>query len=463
MSIFNSNLENEAIISVLKDVKARIYFVGILGSGMYPLAQLLHSRGYLVSGSDRKVQGDGYVDRNGIRIYGAGNMPFADMLVYSLAIDEGDPEILSARSSGVPLVSRAQLLGALMSLAHTGISVSGSHGKSTTTAIIEHIFDLAKLKYTAVSGAELACGASYVDKGDDILLAEACEYKDSFLRLLPTYQIITSVELDHTDYFPTVDDLYASFLTAARRARYTLINADDPLASRIADRLREDSNRSSRSVITYGTCESADYRFHSVRKDDDATHFTLTHVSGDFKLSSSLIGRYNLYNICAAVSLAHSVGVEKSVIERAVRGFKTIDRRMSPIASIRGRTVYYDYAHHPSEIGAVIDALMERYKSICVVFRPHTYSRTKSLWNDFIKVLCKADFTILLDIYPAREEPVEGITSQALAQMIPCATYASMLDAPRIAINTASDVILLLGAGEVEQIKQDFIDIGKRE
>ena len=225
----------------LGDVKAHIHFIGILGSGCYPLACLFASRGYTVTGSDVSLKENMRTDSSGITVTRpSGDIPAgATMAVYSLAIDEGDPEILSARSRGIPLFSRAQLLGALMSMYSVRISVSGSHGKSTTTAVIEHILSVAALPHTAISGALLSTGTAYTD-GGDVFLAEACEYKDSFLSLSPTHQIITSVELDHTDYFPTLGAIEASFLRAARQAHTVIINLDDPVCAEIIKTLYAD-------------------------------------------------------------------------------------------------------------------------------------------------------------------------------------------------------------------------------
>ena len=195
MSIFNSDLTYGEISLALKDVKGSIRFIGILGSGMLPLACLLLGRGYLVSGYDRRAEGEDVELAPGIELSSYTDVDFdkISLAVYSLAIDESDAEIIAARSHGIPLISRAQLLGALMNEARVRISVSGSHGKSTTTAIIEHILAVAEKSHTAVSGATLHSGKTYVDGGGDIFLAEACEYKDSFLRLNPTHQLITSV------------------------------------------------------------------------------------------------------------------------------------------------------------------------------------------------------------------------------------------------------------------------------
>lgn len=463
MSIFNSDLKPEVIISALKDVKSSIRFVGILGSGMYPLARLLKGRGYSVSGSDDNAPKTGYTDVSGITVVKpVGSLePDVGLVVYSLAIDEGNSEISYAISHGIPLISRAQLLGAVMSDYKTRISVSGSHGKSTVTALVDHILRTARIPHTTVSGATLTSGETFYDGGGDVFLAEACEYKDSFLCLSPTHQIITSVELDHTDYFKTEADICASFEKAARRAEVLIASCDDKNSCRIADTVRMEGDSLISAVVTYGQSHSADYRYSDIVYRDELTDFSIRMAEREFKLTTSLIGEFNLGNITAAVALADTLGIDGKCIEEAVGKFCAIDRRLRRICDIDGTYVYYDYAHHPSEIRAVIDALKKKYGTLTVIFRPHTFSRTQSLWYDFISELSKPDFTILLDIYPAREKSVDGVDSKRMAKAIKNCVYTDMSEAAKEALKRGTRTIALLGAGDVESVKRDFIEITK--
>lgn len=385
------------------------------------------------------------------------------LAVYSLAIDDTDPEILAAKSHGIPLISRAQLLGALMKEGKTRISVSGSHGKSTTTAIIDHILSYAGKDPTTVSGAYLSSGRTHSLGSGEIFVAEACEYKDSFLRLCPTHQLISAVELDHTDYFTSLEEIRRSFLTAAERAETVIINCDDTAASGIAEELRSRDEPSQPRVITYGESPLADYRFCINGRQGGVTHFSIISQRGTFEFETRLFGRFNLYNLTAAVALCDTLGIQSATVSEAIASFCSIDRRMSLLTSINGTPVYYDYAHHPTEIEAVISALKEQYGSITVIFCPHTFSRTYSLWNDFIEALSKADFTILLDIYPAREKPIDGVDSKSLAASITGAVYTTPDKAADIASSHPSGAIALLGAGDVESVKQRLVLIGEKE
>lgn len=463
MSIFNSDLKPEVIISALKDVKNQIRFVGILGSGMYPLAKLLFKRGYSVSGSDDNTYTDSYTDEYGITVDRPKNEldPQVRLVVYSLAIDVENPEISYAILHGIPLISRAQLLGAVMSEYGTRISISGSHGKSTTTALIDYIFKTADIPHTTVSGAALSSGESLRDEGGDIFIAEACEYKDSFLRLCPTHQLITSVELDHTDYFVTESDICSSFKKAADKADFAILNCDDRNSRHIVDDIRSERGENPGAVFTYGRSDGAFYRLADVVHRGDVTEFSVLAKEREFRLTTSLIGDFNLLNITAAVAIADILCVESSAIEKAVMNFRPIERRLTQISVIDLAPVYYDYAHHPTEIGAVIKALKDRHGTLTVIFRPHTYSRTKSLWNDFITELSKADFTILLDIYPAREKAIDGVNSKALAKEIKKCIFSDSANAARLAISRRHGAIALLGAGDVDDVKRDLIEFGK--
>ena len=465
--------------SKLKDVKNRVHFLGILGSGCYPLAKLLRRRGYTVSGTDAGAERDLYVDADGIEIarYRSQIPHGTALLVYSLAIAEDDPEMISARQMGVALISRAQLLGALMSEYPTRVSVSGSHGKSTTTALIEHILEVAGASHTTVSGAALTSGQAYKDGGGDIFVAEACEYKDSFLLLHPTLQLITSVELDHTDYFPTLSDIRASFLCAAKMASTALINLDDPTARSIFDELREERSGSTyytpytrveiahkNTLITYGKDKDADYRLHSVKSLGDLTELSVSIGNGRIDLVTPLIGEYNLYNITAAVAVSDILGVDHDSIRRAVAGFRGIARRASVVAHVGGAPVYYDYAHHPSELTAVISALKARYGTLSVIFRPHTYSRTESLFDGFTKALALADHAVLLDVFAAREKPIDGIDSEHLAKSISGAVYCADAErAAKLAASYGCGAVALLGAGEVGSVLNYLIQLGNKE
>lgn len=459
MSIFNSCYTVGEITSILEDVEAHIHFVGVLGAGMYPLATLMRRRGFSVSGSDDAAKEDAYTDENGIEISRATPPADASAVIYSLAVDESNSEIQYALSHGIPLISRAQLLGAVMRKYGIRIAVSGSHGKSTTTAIIDHVLSVSGLSHTTVSGARLSSGDALYDGGGDVFVAEGCEYKDSFLCLCPSHLVITSVELDHTDYFKDADMLRASFIRAAMRADTVIVNTDDPGAAAIYDALTQRQGLG--RVYTYGKSERADYRFSLLGREGDLTRFSVSTPRAILELTTRLMGDFNLYNLTAAVALSDVLGIGAEAVVEAVATFVSIGRRLERISTVGGVPIYYDYAHHPTEIRAALSALKERYGSVSVIFRPHTYSRTGSLWRDFVTELGRADHTVLLDVYPAREEYVPGVDSRLLAKEIPNCTYALPGDATKVALSYGADAVVLMGAGEVEGIKREFIRLSK--
>ncbi len=483
MSIFNSTYTAERLEGMLKKRDVKIHFGGVLGAGMLPLASIFAALGYNVRGSDRSVVEPDF-SRDGIAVYPPSreNIADADIFVYTLALSALDEEYLAARARRIPAVSRAQLLGALMREYGERIAVSGSHGKSTVTALIDCVLNSSAVPLTTVPGARLYDGQAYrlsrqgtqsggdlSDReassvagkaahgitGGDILLAEACEYKDSFLSLYPTIGVITSVELDHTDYFSSLADISASFRTFARRAKRALvINIDYPDGEAIAKELS-----STTEIVTYGKSHAADLSYEKITTSGTPCRF-FVYFKGErlMECSTMLLGDYNMENILAAIAVCRLVGIQTEEICSAISRFSGIDRRLSLISALNGRRVYYDYAHHPREISLSIEAVREVDGECTVVFSPHTYSRTKSLWDGFIASLSKADFTIITDIYPAREDPIEGITSERLAKsMNNGAVYLSDRDVLSYVRNSTRGSIILMGAGDNEYIKNEFL------
>lgn len=430
--------------------------MGVLGAGMLPLAQMLNERGCSVTGSDMGTDVS-VVDNIPISTHSPEYARSADFTVYSLAIDERDVDIVAAAEAGVPLISRAQLLGALMLDFHVRIGVSGSHGKSTTTALIDAILCEAGLSPTTISGAELRDGIRYRRGTGGILIYEACEYKDSFLSFFPTHQIITSAQLDHTDYFRDLEHIRESFVKCALRASSVVIISDTAQLSERIDK--------SISVLTYGKNEKCDFSYRIIEKGQGVCRFSVKiGEKQPLYLETPLIGEFNIENISAAMALAYTLGVSADAIARAVRNFRGIRRRLDKIGTVNGRDIFFDYAHHPTEISLAIDALTGIYGECTVIFRPHTYSRTAGLWSDFVASLGQADFTVLVDIYPAREEPIPGITSERLARAIgKSAKYLPTYDAAAYVMANTRGVIVLMGAGDVDMIRQDLLNMNKKK
>ena len=454
MSMNHSGVGRDKIIDVLKEKNSGIFFLGIGGAGQSALARLLFARGYAVSGSDRvRSEVTDSLVSDGVRVFIGHmreNFSTQKMLVYTLAVGDDTPEITAARSNGALIVSRAELLGALMSFYNEAIGVSGTHGKSTTTAIINHIFKCSGMAHTTLSGAPLLDSSSLYIGGDEYLIYEACEYRDSFLHFEPSTQIITSVQLDHTDYFKSIEQLEQSFLLSCRGAKSVIINTDGEVTRRLCHAL---------GAISYGTGYDADYRYIITRSDFSGSDFTVLfrgeHL-GDFHISQ--IGAHNVANATAAVALSYIYNIKEEIIKKALFEFTGIDRRIERLGRFGIRPLYYDYAHHPSEIEATFDALKAIHGKVTVVFAPHTYSRTASLWNDFVAVLSRFDNCVLVPIYPAREVAIDGVSSEHLAFDIGkgaiCLDPISVM--PYVRDNTAG-AIVLMGAGDLNLIKNAFL------
>lgn len=425
-----------------------IHFIGGLGAGMLPLATLLASRGYRVSASDRREPTFSLPER--IEFW-QGHEPeriAPDALcVYSLAVPEDDAERAFATARGQTVISRPRLLGMLASEYAVSIGIAGSHGKSTVTAMLSYI--LADLSPTVLCGSDigehgLVCG------GDSLLVYEACEYRDAFLATRPTVALLLNLELDHTDYFPDIRALERSFARFSDSAELTVYNADD-------ERLSGIMQGTEVNAVSFGASSLADYRYE-ILSVNDATRFAVYQrgeLLGEFCLQ--IPGSFNLKNALSAIALATELGVPADTVARRLAAFRGIPRRLERIATRLGYPIIYDYAHHPTEIAAGIDAVRAMgHESVTVVFRPHTYTRTASLWEGFVRALRRADRVILLDVFAAREEAIVGIDSRNLALAIgDRAAYArSDAEAALLILEQPPCATMLMGAGDLDGVKK---------
>lgn len=451
-------LSYSEIRKICSDNSAVIHFIGVGGVSMYSLAMLTLHCGAGVSGSDREESRRTVaLADEGIKVtigHNTEKVRSASLVVYSHAISDNDPELMAARESKIPTVSRAEFLGAMMLGYGERIGISGSHGKSTTTAMMAIVFEKAGLAPTVLSGASLPGGSPYKIGGNNYLIYEACEYRDSFLRFLPTVAVGLNLELDHTDYFDGIDQLKGSFTKAlGRAARFSLINGDDHNLCDIAPKI-------GRPVITYGAKDNSDYRYSITsfrEKGNDFSVYCRGSLLRNFRLN--IPGAFNVSNATAAIAVANEYGIDINTVADAIASYSGIEGRLEYMGDRYGRPIYYDYAHHPTEIAATLNALRQMTLGpITVVFKPHTFSRTASLWQDFCTSLLLADYAVITDIYPAREEPIEGITSQRLAAEIGKGALYSPDDSVSDAVDLYTrGAIVLMGAGNFEKIKTTII------
>ena len=408
------------------DFKKPIYvhFIGIGGISMSGLADILMNEGFRVSGSDMKSSEltDNLEKKGAVISIGqkAENISDPDLVVYTAAIHPDNPEYAEAVKKGIPMLSRAELLGEIMANYGEAVNVSGTHGKTTTTSMITDIMLEAGKEPTVTVGGMLdAIGGNIKIGKRDLFIAEACEYTNSFLSFHPTIAVILNVEADHLDFFKDIDDIRSSFkrfaLTLPQDDRgYLIINGDIRDVSYFTDAVKC-------GCLTFGKAPGCDLTAADIEFDDKACASYSLIVKGENKgrVVLSVPGEHNVYNSLAAIGVGLRLCIGLDTIIRALKGYTGTKRRFELKGNVRGFDVIDDYAHHPQEIEATLKAAaMYPHKKLFVVFQPHTYTRTKALLNEFADALCGADEVILADIYAAREKNTIGISSGDLADLI---------------------------------------------
>lgn len=451
--------DRSKIKDLLSQRRPKIYFIGIGGVSMSSLAEYCFVKGYFVTGSDVRESPSVVRLRSlGIRISIGHSrermmLEAPDLVVYSFSISEDDPELTMAKRMEIPCVCRAELLSAVIAEYRTSVGVIGTHGKSTVTAMLYKILERDGKRPGLFLGASGEGIPPFVEGGSDILVYEGCEYRDSFLRFKPTVNLVLNVDLDHTDYFHSFEDYAASFSKAAELSReLTLINASDPGAASIIGSIR---NR----CVTFSEREGCDYRYVLTLVDTEY----LVSIFKEEKLIASFIpgapGKHNAVNAAAAAIAAYTVGASSGSIEGAIREFRGLGRRLEKIGHLGSSDVYYDYAHHPTEIAALESALRQMgYKNIMAVFAPHTYTRTRDLMQKTAEALARFESSLVTEIYGAREDPIVGVSSYALAEKVRSIGAKSVSVTQKEAFSllngSSFDCIALIGAGELEQIKK---------
>lgn len=446
----------EKIREILKIRNTHVRFLGIGGVGMYSLVRLTYDLGYRVSGSDRKENNlaRDLVSRGIMVDFCEVDLSVYDhsILVYTLAVSDEDSELVYARKKGILTVSRAEYLGALMELFEFKIGVSGSHGKSTSCAMISSAFLSAGHPPTVMCGAGLSSfGLPYL-RGDSCnLIYEACEYKDSFLNFTPNISLFTNLELDHTDYFDSLDSIKDSFLKAINLAECSVINVDDEnLFSLIPS--------AKKKVVTFGIRKKADFTAKNIKNEHGRFAFEIYKDSEkEGFLSLSVIGKFNVYNALGAYAASRMAGLFPQEIIKALSSFSGIERRFQEIGRYNGARVYYDYAHHPTEISATLSAARDITEGrVIVVFRPHTYSRTESLFSDFVEALSLADKVYICDIDPVRECERIDLSSHSLIDAI--GKGCEYIDSKTVNKIEASstDTLIIMGAADMSEILKNI-------
>ncbi len=451
----------------------KIHFVGIGGTGMSGIAEVLNNLGYQVSGSD--IKSSLVTDRlqaQGVNVYfehSANNVANVDVVVTSTAVDRKNPEITKAYENRIPVIPRAEMLAELMRF-RFGIAVAGTHGKTTTTSLTTMMLAECGLDPTFVIGGRLnSVGANAKLGLGKYLVAEADESDASFLYLQPMMAVVTNIDQDHMDTYDgsydRLKDTFIKFLHQLPFYGLAVLCADDPGVSDILPNI-------SKPIKTYGAKNYADVRAVDIQQDGLRTHFTVLRWANlpPLKVTLNLPGWHNMLNALAAITIATSLGVDDAAIVNSLAEFKGVGRRFQINGDLEwdgGKlTLVDDYGHHPRELAATLEALRQAWpeRRKVVVFQPHRFTRTRDLFEDFVEVLSSVDILILLDVYPAGEAPIAGADGKALSRSIRIRGQVDPVfvqnrkDLPNIlaGIVKADDVVLTMGAGNVGQIAAEL-------
>lgn len=472
MALPNTHYGAEGIAKILSDSPKKIFFCGIGGVSMCSLAHISHLRGHAVSGYDRTPSVlTKQLETFGIPIWytaDASNLGDADMLVYTVAIPATQPEYTEALQRGIPVVSRADYLGYIMSGYTTRIGVSGMHGKSTTTAMLEHIFRVGEKDPTVSCGAPMKDVGGRCDRigGEEYFIFEACEYMDSFLDFYPTDVVVLNIEPDHLDYFRDIyhiEDSFARFLDRSGSDGTAFLNIGDANVMRAAQKYTG-------RIITFGVeSTEADYSAEDIVMEHGRPTFTITyHGDSLCRVAMHVPGAHTICDALAACAVAFEHGVSADSIVTALAEFDGAARRMDRRGeTARGAVVFDDYAHHPTEITSTLtSASSMEFNRIFCVFQPHTYSRTKELFDDFARALSSKSVhkVLLAEIYSARETDTRGVSSELLAEAVRAmggncrclSSFDAIVDSLKDEC-TAGDMILVMGAGDINTICKDLL------
>lgn len=458
----------------LPDYK-RIHCIGIGGIGLSAIAEILMSRGYQVSGSDmRESEMTEKLMKDGADIFlghRAKNVENADLVVYSAAVGYDNPELARAQELGIPAITRAQALGALMDEYENSIAISGTHGKTTTTSMVSLILKDAGKEPTILVGGNLSQINGNVYVGNNrYFVTEACEYMDSFLSLKPKIEIILNIDSDHLDYFKDVEHIASSFDKFAKLVPEdgAVIAYDaNPFVKRVIENLP--------NAVTFGLSESCDYYASDIDFDNEGMpSFTVNHGGGALcEIKLSVPGEHNILNALSAFACCHILGVATEKIIATLEAYTGTQRRFDVLGkTMSGIKIVDDYAHHPTEIKATLSAVRNmKHNDLWCLFQPHTYTRTMALLDDFATAFADADKIVLAEIYAAREKNIYKISSKTLMNKIkeadPSKDVYFFKDFDEIANFVyhnaeAGDLVITMGAGDIYKAGEMILEKDRR-
>jgi len=443
--------------------------VGIGGIGMSSIAEVLLNRGYHVTGSDlHSTEVTKRLESLGARIYekhSAENVKDADVVVHSSAVRvKSNPETLEAERRRIPIIPRAVMLGELMRMKY-GICIAGTHGKTTTTSITGLVVSEGGFDPTIIVGGKVTVFGSNAVAGEgDIIIIEADEYDRTFLRLTPSIAVITNIEADHLDIYKNLDEIKQAFVQFANSVPFfgvAILCLDDPTVQEIVSQI-------DRRVLTYGTSRQAELRAENIIQDGLETRFDV--IAGAERLGDVTIkapGLHNVRNALASIAVARELEIDFDHVKRALAKYSGVQRRFQEVGRIDDILVIDDYAHHPTEIMATLEAASSGWpdRRIVTVFQPHLYSRTRDFKEEFARSFFNSDVLVVTEIYPAREEPIPGIDGDMLAELVRRYGHRGVhyvadkedLAEYMLGVVQPGDTVITMGAGDIYRYGQEFV------
>jgi UDP-N-acetylmuramate--alanine ligase len=447
----------------------KLHFVGIGGIGMSGIAEILIDQGFRISGSDKAASDNTErLQSLGTKVYighDAKNVePDADVLVYSSAVGPDNPEIVEAQKRKIPVIRRAEMLAEVMRLKY-GIGIAGTHGKTTTTSIISLVLMEGGIDPTVIVGGRLrglAGSNARLGKGEFIVV-EADEFDRSFLSITPTIAVLTTLDTDHLDTYRDLDDIKGAFIQFAGKVPFygsVVLCLDEPALQDIMPKIKK-------KIITYGLNGQADLQAVDIVHKQNKSKFLVVHCGKDLgEIEIQIPGKHNIQNALAAVAVGLELKVPFEKIKTGVEKFTGVFRRWEVKAETDGVTVVDDYAHHPTEIKATLAGAKSgwRRRVVCV-FQPHLYSRTRDFYEDFGRAFFNADVLILTDVYPAREEPIQGVTGELIANAAKSFGHKNVhyvqdkksIPGFLMKVKQPGDIIITMGAGDIWRFGEEFI------
>ena len=447
----------------------KLHFVGIGGIGMSGIAELLINQGFDITGSDindsKVIQNLKNKGADIFQGHNAKNLTDADVLVFSSAVNEDNPEIIAALKKNIPIIRRAEMLGELIALKETSIGVAGTHGKTSTSSMVGAMLSQAKLDPTLVVGGLVRNinTNSLLGEGD-LIVVEADEFDRSFLSLQPTIGIITNIELEHTDCYEDLYDLQNAFTQFANACPFygaVIIGNQSPAAAEIIPNIK-------RPVITFGLTKKSDFYANDIIHNQSETTFTVFHKDKNLGVIHLQVpGEHNVLNALASVALGIEMNIPFHDVAAGLESYKGVRRRFDIKGEANGIMVVDDYAHHPTEVRVTLKSAKNGWnRRIVGVFQPHLYSRTKAFYQEFAIALMETDILIITDVFPAREKPIEGINGKMVADFAKDSGHKNVfyienlenLEKKLDNLCQPNDMIITIGAGNIWRYAESYMN-----